>query len=329
MTPRILNEAPRPGTPKWRSTISGSKIPTILGLNPYQTQYELWMEMSGMAEPEKLEGDHLDWGHVAENSLAEWWLHKNPGWQLNAGEIAYTDDGLPFPNLVTLDRRARRGRAFHIVECKTSDVASLWAKQEDLPAHIHAQVIGQMGVSGIHRASVVAQLGSTVPRIFEVEWEPELWEGMIPVLQGFYESLGQAEPPVPPLNLLEAIEKAALAPPTVLKAEAPAELVGEYLDLQKKKLELEDEIKHCESLLADTDAKKLTHDGKSLATWAEGRFAAARVPDDFKHLLKDPEVMVQKFDAEKFAEKYPEIAEHATREGSFRFTPKPFLKEAA
>ena len=325
----ILTNPPAPGTPEWRKMITGSKIPTILGLNPYQTQYELWMEMSGMAKPEKLEGDHLDWGHVAENSLAEWWLHKNPGWQLNAGEIAYTDDGLPFPNLVTLDRRARRGRGFHIVECKTSDVANLWAKQEDLPAHVHAQVIGQQGISGVHRASVVAQLGSTVPRIFEVEWEPELWEGMIPVLQGFYESLGEAEPPVPPLDLLEAIEKAAAQPPTELTAEAPEGLVGEYLELQKQKAALEEEIEHCETLLTDTDAKKIMHAGKSLASWQEGRFAASRVPKDFKHLLKDPEVMVAKFDAKKFAEKYPEIAEHAIGEGTYRFTPKPFLKESA
>lgn len=329
MTPRILNEAPRPGTPEWRKIITGSKIPTILGLNPYQTQYELWMEMSGLAKPEKLEGDHLDWGHVAENSLAEWWLHKNPGWQLNAGEIAYTDDDLPFPNLVTLDRRARRGRGFHIVECKTSDVANLWAKQEDLPAHVHAQVIGQQGISGIHRASVVAQLGSTVPKIFEVEWEPELWEGMIPVLQGFYDSLGEAEPPVPPLDLLEAIEKATVTPPTETTVEAPEELVGEYLELQRQKQFLDDEIKHCESLLSDTDAKKITHAGKSLASWQDGRFAASRVPAEFKHLLKDPEVTVQKFDPKKFAEKYPEIAERAIGEGTYRFTPKPFLKETA
>ena len=106
----VMKNPPRPGTPEWRSMITASKVPTLLGLSPWSSPYALWHEMYAGLEPPALEGDHLRWGNIAEQSLVGWWLDANPGWQTNSGEITYTSDALPFPNAVTLDRRARRSR---------------------------------------------------------------------------------------------------------------------------------------------------------------------------------------------------------------------------
>ena len=193
----VMKNPPRPGTPEWRGMITASKVPTLLGLSPWGSPYALWHEMYAGLEPPALEGDHLRWGHISEQSLVGWWLDANPGWQTNSGEITYTSDALPFPNAVTLDRRARRGRRFHIIECKTTRDMDQWGRPGDpdsIPAHYLAQVIFQMGVSGIHEASVVV-LGYGTPEIHEVEWDEDVWETIVAACTRWHQTGIAGDPP--------------------------------------------------------------------------------------------------------------------------------------
>ncbi|MCK2200508.1 YqaJ viral recombinase family protein [Corynebacterium callunae] len=318
MTHEIVKNPPRPGTSDWQRMITASKIPVILGMVPqWQTPSELWMVMSGLAERDHLEGDHLDWGHIAEDSLVAWWKHNNPGWQTGRGEVAYTDTALPFPNLATLDRRARRGSKFHIIECKTSIDAKTWDSEETLPGHVHTQVLAQMGMSGIHTADVVSQLGSTVPKIFPVEWEEDLWVGIVDVVKDFVDSLGNTEPPMPSQDLLDA-----LTPPKVPPAgtvDIPTDEVADVLTLLDEKARIEDQLDHAKKMLVEEyEGQKITIGGKALLVPTKGKFAASRVPEDMRHLMKHPEVMEHKFSASLFAKKFPKVAEIATGETAYQ-----------
>ena len=200
----VMKNPPRPGTPEWRGMITASKVPTLLGLSPWSSPYALWHEMYSGLEPPALEGDHLRWGHIAEQSLVAWWLDANPDWTVNppvrgVTEITYTDPSLPFPNAVTLDRRAwhRGKRTHHIIECKTTRDMDQWGKPGDpdsIPAHYLAQVIFQMGVSGIHEASVVA-LGFGTPEIHEVEWDPEVWASIVAACTRWHQTGVAGDPP--------------------------------------------------------------------------------------------------------------------------------------
>lgn len=316
MTIKIVDNAPAPGTDAWVKQISASKVPVILGLVPqWKTPAELWMEMSGFHHPEKLDGDHLEWGHHAEESLVSWWKFKNPGWQTGSGEIAYTNTDLPFPNIATLDRRARRGRKFHIIECKTTVDAKTWDSEEHLPSHVHAQVITQMGISGIRSASVVSQLGSTVPKIFEVEWDQEIWDGIIEQCAAFYDSLGDEEPPMPDPALIEALKD----------ARETVDLDGEYeidadnmhlvelraLDEEIARLK-EDRDETAELLKSLAPGKSITLDGKKITRKVAGRFSAKSVPDEARHLLKEKDVQKLALDQTAFKKKHPDIYEAAT-----------------
>lgn len=328
MAPELLNRPAAPGSPDWHRTVTASKIPIILGISPWQTPGELWMVMSGLTEPEHLDGDHLSWGHVAEKSLADWWAHHNPGWQLNqGGELAYHDPALPFPNQVTLDRRARRGRRFHLIECKTSDDTDRWDSPDELPPHVAAQVLAQQGVSGIHRGSVVAQLRSTVPVIFPVDWDPELWAGVVDTVADFYRSLGNSEPPAPPQDLLDALAASVVKAPADGEVDAPADLVDNYAATARALAEAKDDHEQSKRALLDYMAgnRKLTYRGKALATTSDGRFSTANVPKEARHLLTDPDVMVPKLDPAKFAEKYPDVYAAALGDASTRFYDKAVL----
>lgn len=311
MTHQIVIDPPKPGSLRHARMITASKIPVILGLTPqWQTPSELWMVMSGLAEPEQLTGDHLDWGHVAEQSLVDWWKHKNPGWRTGKEEIAYTDTALPFDNLATLDRRAVTGRAFRIIECKTSVNASLWDSEESLPGHVHTQVLGQMGISGIHHADVVSQLGSTVPRIFPVEWEPELWDGIIDHVNAFVKTLGNSEPPMPDPAMIEELTP---QPPSTDQVEVEEEEVADVIALQTQITALEEQLAHAkESLIEEYGGAKVLVDGKAFLVPTKGRFSQKNVPEEARHLLMHPDVQKTSFNAALFAKKYPDIAKAAT-----------------
>lgn len=319
-TPRTITNPPRPGTPEWRQVISASKIPTILGLNPWQTANELWMIMAGLHTPDPLEGEHLEWGHVAEQSLAAWWQHKNPGWQLNAGEIAYTNEALPFPNQATLDRRARRGRRFHIIECKTSTDVSTWDHEDELPAHVHAQILAQQGISGIHQATCVSQLGSAVPRMWDVQWDPELWDGIVGQVADFVATLGNAEPPQPPADLLDALAAARIdLSDTPDKVDLPPD-DPDVLEIRRLQIALDeakDDLEQARRSLATRIGGPATVDGKALLVKTSGRFSEKRIPDEARHLLLDPDVLTSKLDPKKLAAKYPDLVASARGDDTY------------
>ena len=193
----VVTRPPAPGTGEWRRRITPSKVPAILGVSPFTSPFALWHEMHGDLDPEPLEGDHLDWGHMAEESLVRWWLLKNPGWRANKGEITYTNPDLPFPNLATLDRRAVRGRRYAIIECKTSRDMNKWGREgepDSVPMNYVAQVITQMGISGIREAHVVV-LGGGTPEIHQVPWDEKLWGLIVQRCIAWQQSLDDGVPP--------------------------------------------------------------------------------------------------------------------------------------
>ena len=197
----ILDNPPAPGSPEWRRMISASKAPVIMGVSPYKSPFTLWHEMAGNLQPEDKHVPLWDWGHDLEPALAAYWLRSYEGWQLNSGEVAYTTEGLPFEPLATLDRRARRGRRFHIIECKKAKGLREWRRPDDpdesgQTARLDyvVQVTFQMGVSGIHEASIVA-VDADVPEIHTVTWDPELWALIVDRCGQFDRSMLKGEPP--------------------------------------------------------------------------------------------------------------------------------------
>lgn len=199
---RIVENPPAPGTREHTAMITASKVPAILGISRFKSQYTMWHEMHGDVEPEVLDPDRMTWGHIAEPSLAGWWVHKHPGAKLNPRrngtfEIAYTNDDLPFANIATLDRRAYlpaapRDKRFHIVECKTAMTLDDWGRpgeEDSVPADYYAQVMFQMGVSGIHQASAVVLGPFDEPEIHDIEFNQGEFDAIVDKLVDWQASL--------------------------------------------------------------------------------------------------------------------------------------------
>lgn len=148
-----------PGSPEWLQAISPSKVPVILGVSRFQSQFSLWHEMAGLIPYEPATGakrDMYNAGHAFEAALAALWRFENPDWRLSRGEVQFDRDDMGFRTLATIDRRATIGNrttsaaTSRVVEFKTARDLTDWGDDftDQAPADYLAQVQWQMHVTG-------------------------------------------------------------------------------------------------------------------------------------------------------------------------------------
>lgn len=201
MTSREVTNKAEPGSPEWLQLITASKIPSILGISRFKSQFSLWHEMAGNVESEpisKAQQDDFDYGHAAELAAAEYWRFKNPGWVVSRGEVQYTDDALEFGNAATIDGRASRGAWRRIVEIKTARDLAEWGDDGsgEVPADYAAQVIWQQLVTGWHDpANIVLWPQYGKPKIYSIEYRADVAAAILGIVREWIASMAAGVPP--------------------------------------------------------------------------------------------------------------------------------------
>lgn len=231
-----------PGSPQHAAMISPSKVAAILGLSRWESPRSLWLRMRGDIPP-MAPKDAFDIGHDVEPYAANVWRRRNPGWLLSPGEVQFVcdPDHFGFPAVVTLDRRAVRGRARRVLQIKlTRDLTDLEKFGGDLsgdcPPDYFAQVLAEMLFTGWtdYPGHLLALGPYYTDRIFEVTYDLDAQTevaSMIEECRAFYDSLAGDDPP--PLDDSVATYEAIRAQhPDIerdAEAEIDAELAEEYL----------------------------------------------------------------------------------------------------
>jgi len=201
VTSRIVTDKAEPGSPEWLKLITASKIPSILGISRFKSQFSLWHEMAGNLPSEPIgtaQQDDFDYGHAVELAAGEYWRFKNPGWRLSRGEVQYTDDGFEFGNAATIDGRASRGSLRRIAEIKTARDLAEWgdAGSGEVPADYAAQVIWQQRVTGFTApANIVLWPQYGKPKIYVIEYSAQLAAAIVAAVRKWNASLAAGEPP--------------------------------------------------------------------------------------------------------------------------------------
>lgn len=203
----------RPGEPGWiqpgsdqhRAMVSPSKVAAILGFSRWQSPYGLWQEMKGRVEPDPPK-DIFTVGHDAEPYMARRWLRLNPGWRLSPDEVQLVVDPehFGFPAMVTLDRRAVRGRSRRVVQCKIArDLgdAEKWgddlAGDGDAPPDYASQVFAEMLFSGFtaHDGHLMVAGPFWAEKCYPITYSANTAAGLLAEIRLFWESLRNNEPP--------------------------------------------------------------------------------------------------------------------------------------
>ncbi|OZE39078.1 hypothetical protein CH278_01990 [Rhodococcus sp. 05-2254-5] len=189
-----------PGSPEWLRTITASKIPGILGISRWTSQFALWHQMAGNITETISEAkqENYDYGHAAELAASEFWKLRNPGWRLSREEVQYSRKDLAFANAATIDRRGSRGSKRRVVEVKTARDLAEWGDDGsgECPADYAAQVIWQQFITGWHdTANIVLWPQYGMPRIYDIEYDERIAKVILEKAYFWHESLVRNQPP--------------------------------------------------------------------------------------------------------------------------------------
>lgn len=145
--------------------IGGSDVACILGLNPWKTNLQLWLEKTGRAEPKEL-GDNplVKYGIDAEDHLRELFKLDYPEFNVSYIENnTFVNDKYPFAaasldGWIT-DPDGRKG----ILEIKTATINSVSQREKwknRVPDNYYCQVLFYMAICECDFAYIKAQLKS-------------------------------------------------------------------------------------------------------------------------------------------------------------------------
>ena len=138
-------------------------------------------------------------------------------------------------------------------------------------------------------------------------------------VHAFVKTLGNAEPPMPPQDLIDALKAQVQMKPEG-EVEMGQEDVADLMELLARRAELEEDIEQAtEALINQAEGKKITVDGKAFIYPVAGRFSKKNVPPEAKHLLMEPDVQktTTTLDTAAFKKKYPDVAAAATNQPTY------------
>lgn len=171
-----------------RQGIGSSDAATAVGLNPYQSQLELWMHKTGKGDllPSI---DPLDettpmyWGTLLEPIVAAHYT-KRTGNRVRRVNAVLGHPQIPWM-LANIDREVVGAPDVQILECKTAGMngAKLW--KDGVPEYIQLQVMHQLAVTGKLAADVAVLICGQELQIHRIERDETMISQLIALEEQF------------------------------------------------------------------------------------------------------------------------------------------------
>ena len=172
--------------------IGGSDASVIMGLNPYKSAYQLWLEKRGVAEPEDLTGNpYIYWGQKNEANIASWFQEETGKKIRRLGTLQNREK--PFL-LANVDRMVTGEDAG--LEIKTAGVSQYkkW-KDDEIPDSYYCQCLHYMAVTGADYWYIAVLLGGNDPKWKRIERNEEDIRVLIEEETKFWEMVETNRPP--------------------------------------------------------------------------------------------------------------------------------------
>lgn len=181
---------------KWLETrnagIGGSDASVIMGLNPYKSPYQLWLEKTGQAEAPDLSGNqYIYWGHKNEGNIADWFMEDTGKKVRRLGTLR--SRAHPFM-LANVDRAVMGEEAG--LEIKTAGVnqAKKW-KGDEIPDSYYCQCLHYLMVTGADRWYIAVLIGGNEAIRKTVERNDEDIKALIEAERDFWDHVVTRTPP--------------------------------------------------------------------------------------------------------------------------------------
>ena len=178
--------------------IGSSDAAAAVGLHPYKSQLQLWMEKTGR-DDQLPTSDPLDdsspmyWGSLLEPVVAEQYSRRT-GYRVRRVNAVLQHPQHPWM-LANIDREVVGTTDVQILECKTAGIhgARLW--KEGVPEYVQLQVMHQLAVTGKQAADVAVLLGGQELQVFRIERNLQMISQLIELEQHFWGFVQRDEAP--------------------------------------------------------------------------------------------------------------------------------------
>jgi putative phage-type endonuclease len=285
-----------------RTGIGGSDAAAAVGLNPYRSALELWLEKTGrdagLARPDPLDtSEPVYWGTLLEPIVATAYTHQT-GNRVRKVNAVLQHPTRPFM-LANLDREIVGVPDVQILECKTAGEfgARLW--RDGVPEYVQLQVQHQLAVTGRRAADVAVLLCGQQLAVHRIERDDELIARLIPLEAQFWHYVETDTPP--PADGSESADRALrhLYPG---QASATVDFTGDahlsavFSDLVSVRAEIETRSA-VESELKQTIQQAMGDASRALFETGEVSFKRSRDSDgvDLKRLLSEHPGLQQQY----------------------------------
>lgn len=278
--------------------IGSSDVGAILGLNPYQTPYQLWRQKKGLDAPTQ-ENMAMRLGHYLEDAVATCY-HDATGREIikaSAGDWLIVSD--KYPHLrVSPDRTAwwspdapKKHENKGIVECKTTQMQ---IDGDSLPQHWFCQLQYQLGVAELQHGALAWLTAGREFGYRDLTFDKEFFAWIVDEVTRFWVDniVGNNEPMA--INVEDVLLKHPrhVIGKTLTADEALASNLAELKEVREELAALDTRKKELESIvkmaMGDAEAVILTGIDQPLCTWKAGKDRT-------------------KFDDKRFAKEQPEL----------------------
>jgi putative phage-type endonuclease len=181
-----------------RTGIGGSDAAAAVGLNPYVSPLELWLDKTGrdagIAKPDPVDTTcPTYWGTLLEPIVAAAYTQQT-GNRVRKVNAVLQHPTIPFM-LTNLDREIVGVPGLQILECKTAGEfgARLW--RAGVPEYVQLQVQHQLAVTGKRAADVAVLLCGQQLAVHRIERDDELIARLIPLEAQFWQYVIDDTPP--------------------------------------------------------------------------------------------------------------------------------------
>ncbi|HNL81744.1 MAG TPA: YqaJ viral recombinase family protein, partial [Agitococcus sp.] len=196
-----------------RQGIGGSDAAAAVGLNPYQSQLELWMIKTGRfseSDGEESDANHspsqhssvtpdidskMYWGQILEPIVAQHYTKVTGRKVRKVNAILQHADSDKSWMLANIDYRVVGSDEVQLLECKTAGEygAKLW--KDGVPLYVQCQVQHQLAVTGLQAADVCVLICGQQLKIYRIERDEELIAKLIELERLFWQYVQSNIPP--------------------------------------------------------------------------------------------------------------------------------------
>lgn len=181
-----------------KTGIGSSDAAAAVGLNPYKSQLELWLEKTGRdgglpkSDPQD-ETSATYWGNILEPIVAAHYTRRM------GHRVRRINAVLQHPQftwmLANIDREVLGAPDVQILECKTAGIqgARLW--RDGVPEYVQIQVQHQLAVTGKAAADVAVLLGGQTLEVDRINRDDALIARLIELEQHFWDYVVRDVPP--------------------------------------------------------------------------------------------------------------------------------------